>query len=54
MVGDSPADFGAGRAAGAKVALVDFGYSRIPVRELGADVVVSSLTELGRVLRGMG
>jgi phosphoglycolate phosphatase len=53
MVGDSPADYGAGRAAGSKVALVDFGYSRIPVRELGADVVVSSLGELSQVLRGM-
>ena len=53
MVGDSPADYGAGRAAGTKVAMVDFGYSRIPVRELGADVVVSSLAELERVLRTM-
>jgi phosphoglycolate phosphatase len=53
MVGDSPADYGAGRAAGSKVALVDFGYSRIPVRELGADVVVSSLGELSHALRGM-
>jgi phosphoglycolate phosphatase len=53
MVGDSPADFGAGRAAGTKVALVDFGYSQIPVRELGADMVVSSLDELGKVLRQM-
>jgi phosphoglycolate phosphatase len=53
MVGDSPADYGAGRAAGTKVALVDFGYSRVPVRELGADAVVSSLAELEGVLRGM-
>jgi phosphoglycolate phosphatase len=54
MVGDSPADYGAGRAAGTKVALVDFGYSRIPVRDLGADAVVSSLAELERVLPALG
>lgn len=46
MIGDSPADFGVARAAGVPVILVDFGYTHTPVRELGADAVVSHLSEI--------
>lgn len=54
MIGDSPADLGVARAAGVPVLLVDFGYSHTPVRELGADAVVSHLSEIPAALRSMG
>jgi phosphoglycolate phosphatase len=46
MVGDSAADLGAARAAGSRVVLVDFGYSKVPVSELGPDAVIGHLSEL--------
>ena len=51
MVGDSPADHGIARAAGVPVILVDFGYTHTPVRELGADAIVSHLSEIPAALR---
>ena len=50
MVGDSGADNGAARAAGCKVVLVDFGYSKAPVASFGADAVISHLAELPATL----
>jgi phosphoglycolate phosphatase len=50
MVGDSIADFATARAAKVPVILVDFGYSRTPVRDLGADAVISHLDELPKAL----
>ena len=49
MVGDSPADHGAARAAGCRSVLVDFGYTSVPVAELGADAVLSRLADLPRL-----
>jgi len=47
MVGDSATDLKTARAAGLKGAvLVSYGYSVIPVTELGADAVINSLHEL--------
>jgi phosphoglycolate phosphatase len=46
MVGDGPADARAGQAAGCRVVLVDFGYTSIPVHDLGADAVISHLSQL--------
>jgi phosphoglycolate phosphatase len=46
MVGDSDVDIQTARAAGAPVVAVDFGYSQIPVRELGADRVISHFDRL--------
>jgi phosphoglycolate phosphatase len=46
MVGDSGADNGAARAAGCKIVLVDFGYSKVPVASMGPDAVISHLSEL--------
>jgi phosphoglycolate phosphatase len=46
MVGDSSADIALARAAGVPVVVVDFGYSEIPVAELGADRIISRLGEL--------
>jgi phosphoglycolate phosphatase len=54
FIGDSPADHGIARAAGCKVILVDFGYTHTPVRELGADAVVSHLSEIRSAMRGLG
>jgi phosphoglycolate phosphatase len=50
MVGDSIADVGTARAAGIPVILVDFGYTRTPVHELGGDAVISHLNELVKAL----
>jgi phosphoglycolate phosphatase len=50
LVGDSSADFKTARAAGVPVILVDFGYSRVPVENLGADAVISHLSDLPRAL----
>ncbi len=46
MVGDSPNDAKAAQAAGVPVVVVDYGYSHIPVRELGADAVISDFGKL--------
>lgn len=46
MVGDSPNDAKAAQAAGLPVVIVDYGYSHIPVRELGADAVISRFGQL--------
>jgi phosphoglycolate phosphatase len=46
MVGDSMNDVAAARGAGVPVVAVDFGYTEIPPGELGADRVISSLSEL--------
>jgi phosphoglycolate phosphatase len=50
MVGDSIADHGVARAAGAPVILVDFGYAKEPVTGMGADAVVSHLSEIPAAL----
>jgi phosphoglycolate phosphatase len=41
MVGDSKTDIATARAAGVPVVAVDFGYTDVPVAELGPDRVVS-------------
>ncbi len=46
MVGDSIADVQSARAAGIAVLLVEDGYSREPLEQLGADGVVKSLADL--------
>ena len=46
MVGDSPADIDAAKAASMASVAVRGGYTRIPADELGADVVIDSLGEL--------
>lgn len=54
MVGDSGADAGAARAAGTALVLTDFGYSKAPVSTLGADAVISRLSDLPQALRRIG
>lgn len=51
MIGDSAADVGAARGAGAPVALVRFGYSEEDVEHLGADVLLDDYLELTTTCR---
>ena len=51
MVGDSASDAGAARAAGVPLVLVSFGYTDIPARELGADVLIDHFAELPAACR---
>jgi phosphoglycolate phosphatase len=53
MVGDSGADNGAARAAGCKIVLVDFGYSKVPVASMGPDKIISRLMDLPAALDGL-
>jgi phosphoglycolate phosphatase len=46
MVGDSVTDIKTARAAGLPVVAVDFGYTDVPVAELGPDRVISHFDEL--------
>lgn len=46
MVGDASTDAGAARAAGVPLVLVSFGYTEIPVAELGADELIDHFDEL--------
>lgn len=50
MIGDSAADVGAARNAGAAVVLVSYGYTKIPARNLGSDAVIDSLADAIRAL----
>jgi phosphoglycolate phosphatase len=56
MVGDSDTDIRTARAAGVPVIAVSFGYTDVPVRELGPSVVIDHFDEfdgaLDRVLGG--
>lgn len=52
LVGDSGNDINAGRAAGLTTIAVTYGYSQIPPRELGADLMVDSLTDVIPALDG--
>jgi len=46
LVGDSETDVKTARAAGVPIVLVSFGYTEIPVRELGADAVIDHFDRL--------
>ena len=53
MAGDSEADVACARAAGIPVLVVDFGYSRTAPEALGADAVISRLSELPQHLSSL-
>lgn len=53
MIGDSQADIDAARAAGLRSIAVSYGYSRVPVAELGADAIVDGLPEVLTVLASL-
>jgi len=46
MVGDSKYDVGAARAAGMPCIVTSFGYTEIPAKDLGGDVLIDSYEEL--------
>ena len=50
MVGDAANDIGAARALGVPAIAVAYGYTRIPVDELGADMVVADFSQLDAAL----
>jgi len=52
MVGDSTTDVEAARNAGLPVIIIRGGYSKVPVEELGADLVLDSLVDLPAALQG--
>lgn len=51
MVGDSAADVGSARGAGAPVCVVSFGYSDVDADKLGADVLLHRYSELAPACR---
>ncbi|MEZ5961463.1 MAG: phosphoglycolate phosphatase [Hyphomonadaceae bacterium] len=51
MVGDSAADVGSARGAGAPVCVVSFGYSDVGAESLGADVLLHRFSELAPACR---
>jgi len=53
MVGDSVTDIKTARAAGAPVVAVDFGYTDVPVAELGPDRVISHFDALFDAVHGL-
>lgn len=53
FVGDSPNDAEAAKAAGLPLVLVTFGYTRVPVSELGADALVDDFADLPAALAGL-
>ncbi len=53
MVGDSNTDIKTARAAGLPVIAVDFGYTDIPVAELGPDRVISHFADLGAAVAAL-
>ena len=50
MVGDSPNDMAVARAAGVPVIAVDFGYTRVPPRDLDSDALIGGLDQLAAAL----
>jgi phosphoglycolate phosphatase len=46
MVGDAAPDAGCAKACGAPLVLVSFGYTDIPVTELGADILIDHYDQL--------
>ena len=46
MVGDSANDIGTARAAGLAAVAVSYGYPRMPIDELGADIVIDRFADL--------
>jgi phosphoglycolate phosphatase len=53
MIGDSVTDINAARAAGIPVVAVDFGYTPVPVTELGPDRIISHFDELADAVDGL-
>jgi phosphoglycolate phosphatase len=53
MIGDSGTDIRTARAAGVPVIAVDFGYTDVPIEELGPDRVISHYDELSAAVHAL-
>ncbi|MBV9550821.1 MAG: HAD-IA family hydrolase [Alphaproteobacteria bacterium] len=53
MIGDSITDLKTAQAAGAPCILFSYGYTPIPARELGADIVLDEFAQLPGALRSL-
>lgn len=51
MIGDTATDVAAARNAGIKVVAVTYGYSAQPAPDLGADAVLSDISQLPGLLK---
>jgi phosphoglycolate phosphatase len=54
MIGDSITDLNTARAANAPCILVSYGFTPVPARELGADMVLDDFSALPDALRQLG
>jgi phosphoglycolate phosphatase len=53
MVGDSITDLNTARAAGVPCILMSYGFTPVPAKELGADVVLDEFRQLPQALRSL-
>jgi phosphoglycolate phosphatase len=53
MIGDSITDLNTARAAGAPCVLVSYGFTPVPAKDLGADVVIDEFAQLPDALRAL-
>jgi phosphoglycolate phosphatase len=53
MIGDSITDLNTARAAGAPCILMSYGFTPVPARDLGADLVLDDFAELPQALRDL-
>jgi phosphoglycolate phosphatase len=54
MIGDSITDLKTAQAAGVPCILLSYGYTPIPARDLGADIVLDDFRELPQALKSLG
>ena len=54
MIGDSITDLKTAQAAGAPCILLSYGYTPIPAKDLGADIVLDDFAELPAALKTLG
>ena len=54
MIGDSITDLKTAQAANAPCILLSYGYTPIPAKDLGADIVLDDFAELPAALKSLG
>ena len=54
MIGDSITDLNTARAANAPCVLVSYGFTPVPAKDLGADIVIDDFSQLPQALRDLG
>jgi phosphoglycolate phosphatase len=54
MIGDSITDLNTARAAGAPCILFSYGYTPVPAKDLGADIVLDAFSDLPTALATLG